>query len=426
MSTVPWLGIGVISLAFSCTLLMPMEGLRGNSSVQGQEDDFILPASPFDWKLAQLADQGTLSSDDVAELVARYDYVGRLRMRELGRRIDRCTLIERRAMFKRKHAALRWVLNEVRRWSSPMIDYYAAKRLSELVLWRSFFRYQEQSVANMPLEKRKEHIQKFFDRGLVYIFSYDSNLPTIQAFVDAGFSAEDVGKKCLHNAVYFSARECVQWLLRCGHDYNLGTEDFLRVAIRNNDADIVENLLKAGANPNRKDSLGSPISLACEQANRRIVELLVAYGADQNNGGLTPLDVVQSELWRAHDAKDQGRVAMLQDVQSFLTDEGPRYQQQLEADRAQLFGALQSHDFDHIEAHYHRLNGRRIKNDKGDTLLIAAARSGDPDAVSWLLSNDVDCVGECCGWEAYRVATNDTVKSLLSKYYWKEEDRDFF
>ncbi len=78
-----------------------------------------------------------------------------------------------------------------------------------------------------------------------------------------------------------------------------GDTPFMSV-IRNESVEIVEVLLRAGANPDYSNKGGwFPIHFATQQRDMQIVELLVKYGAtiDQQDGqfGTTPLFVAISK-----------------------------------------------------------------------------------------------------------------------------------
>jgi len=82
-------------------------------------------------------------------------------------------------------------------------------------------------------------------------------------------------------------------------------------ASENGFSEIVDLLLKAGADPNVENSYGkTSLHLAANKAHKKVVELLIAHGADVNAkvksgnvSGLTPLDAARSKSRHSGDYK---------------------------------------------------------------------------------------------------------------------------
>lgn len=84
--------------------------------------------------------------------------------------------------------------------------------------------------------------------------------------------------------------DAVQALVKAGRDLNeenrdTGRELPLIDAVRANRLDILELLLKAGANPNRRGSMGSPLHEAIRLNSHKSIEMLLRYGADPGDEG---------------------------------------------------------------------------------------------------------------------------------------------
>ena len=100
----------------------------------------------------------------------------------------------------------------------------------------------------------------------------------------------------LRNAIMNDRRETVEFLLTHGADPNkkntVGSTP-LHLAVSLNNINIVQLLLTRGADPNKKSTVGfTPLHLAVNRNNKEIVQRLLDHGADpniQNNYGATPL-----------------------------------------------------------------------------------------------------------------------------------------
>jgi ankyrin repeat protein len=100
----------------------------------------------------------------------------------------------------------------------------------------------------------------------------------------------------LHEAVYHGISGVVEEYIRCGVEVNIcnGGKSLVHIAVSRNHKDIVELLLKAGADSNKKcNNDFGPLHEACALGNRGdILKLLIEAGADvhsKDKNGLTPL-----------------------------------------------------------------------------------------------------------------------------------------
>ena len=141
----------------------------------------------------------------------------------------------------------------------------------------------------------------------------------------------DMRAKCIDNSTPFAFADTVDvaaLLLAKGADVNITTKNGqtpLHWAVNRNDhrgdKDLVELLLKHGANVNAKAANTSvdwegwtPFHVACRNGNKAIVEMLLAKGANVNaktDKGYTPLSLAKEkghteivELLRKHGAKE--------------------------------------------------------------------------------------------------------------------------
>jgi len=106
----------------------------------------------------------------------------------------------------------------------------------------------------------------------------------------------------LHAAVYSGSRPSVEALLKAGADANQADPAVgvpigpLGAAAYRGDADIVERLVAAGARVNGEAKGETPLMAAATAANRQMIELLVAKGADlfKLDGGAPERGVLDS------------------------------------------------------------------------------------------------------------------------------------
>lgn len=119
----------------------------------------------------------------------------------------------------------------------------------------------------------------------------------IESLLVAGADTEvksDKNRTILEKAVRDNNSAFVTLLLEKGADANV--DALLVVAANNKNNEIVKQLIKAGANVNKKDAQGfSPLYYAAYEKNVDMVRTLVSNGADVNSKtavGNTPLHVV--------------------------------------------------------------------------------------------------------------------------------------
>src|SRR5262245_6623826 len=90
----------------------------------------------------------------------------------------------------------------------------------------------------------------------------------------------------LANAVQQMDRETIRHLLERRTDVNVSKADgvtALHWAAFHDDSDLVDRLLRAGANPRAANRYGvTPLSLACTNGNEAMVTRLLDAGADAN------------------------------------------------------------------------------------------------------------------------------------------------
>jgi ankyrin repeat protein len=129
--------------------------------------------------------------------------------------------------------------------------------------------------------------------------------------------AEDIGAARSHGpdghtplglACFFGHRDIVRLLIEKGADVNAASKNAQRVAplhaaTARQDAEIVEALLRAGADPNRHQEAGiTPLHEAAAAGEEAIARLLVAHGAQRDaraEDGRTAADLARAKKHEA-------------------------------------------------------------------------------------------------------------------------------
>jgi ankyrin repeat protein len=105
-------------------------------------------------------------------------------------------------------------------------------------------------------------------------------------------------------AAFFGQPAAVQALIAAGADVNAAAKNPLKVAalhaaVAGGKLEIVEALLRAGANPNAQQQQGfRPIHEAGTKANRALADLLLSHGADPsltNDTGTNAIDLAREK-----------------------------------------------------------------------------------------------------------------------------------
>lgn len=148
------------------------------------------------------------------------------------------------------------------------------------------------AVASPPQASDPEFVKTFLKRGSA---AFEQALASNPARVNA--PVDKKGNRPLALAVAFRRKDLVQSLLRAGADPNLagGPDDRvlpLQLAVMLGHLDMVDVLLKGGADPDRRSKQGQTaliiaISLGGsrgDQATAKMVDLLLKAGADRNLG----------------------------------------------------------------------------------------------------------------------------------------------
>lgn len=145
-------------------------------------------------------------------------------------------------------------------------------------------------------------IRNVSDIPLIFLTAFDyaaSNgmRDVISALEDGQRQTDNAGNTTLHQACYLNQSEVAEALIKAGNvDINAPNDHGdtpLLMACENQNVYLVEILLKAGADPNRKLLNGfAPLHYAASEENYPIAKALLAGGADsnvRNLDGETPL-----------------------------------------------------------------------------------------------------------------------------------------
>ncbi len=120
----------------------------------------------------------------------------------------------------------------------------------------------------------------------------DGNVSLAKSYSGDGFTA-------LHLATFFGQPETAEELLRCGADPNAVATNSMKVAVINSAAasgraDLVNMVLRAGANPNARQMMGyTALHAAAAHDSVEMVQALLDAGADPtlvNDEGQSPAD----------------------------------------------------------------------------------------------------------------------------------------
>lgn len=136
-------------------------------------------------------------------------------------------------------------------------------------------------------------------KDLLYIYIANDDVNKIKDLLQQkiNLNSSTFNPPILEEAVNYGNKEVVELLLKHGANPNIENKDGstpLYVASKSykNEKDIVELLLKYGADPNYYESGRASIIAASNNGHTDIVELLLKHGADVNDvvyGGYTPL-----------------------------------------------------------------------------------------------------------------------------------------
>jgi ankyrin repeat protein len=191
------------------------------------------------------------------------------------------------------------------------------------------------------------------------------------------------GWTVIHAAVFCDSKKLVQLLIDKGVDVNVKASGMTPIgeAIGNENKEIIELLIDSGVNVNAKDDRGNTIlHQAAYRGSQKIVEFLIAKGADINIGGNYLLAFAVSSSNK--------------ELVELLVDRGLNIQTKTDGDRTLISWAIEGRKHEKNLAMVEFLIAKGVdiqnKNSFGETLLHEAARIGDREIVELLLDRGLD------------------------------------
>jgi ankyrin repeat protein len=208
------------------------------------------------------------------------------------------------------------------------------------------------------------------------------------------------GWTVLHAAVFCDSKKLVQLLIDKGVDVNVKASGMTPIgeAIGNENKEIIELLIDSGVNVNAKDDRGNTIlHQAAYRGSQKIVEFLIAKGADINIGGNYLLAFAVSSSNK--------------ELVELLVDRGLNIQTKTDGDRILISWAIEGRKHEKNLAMVEFLIAKGVdiqnKNNEGETLLHEAAWSNNTKLLQFLLDrglavNTEDNNGETVIYELFK------------------------